>query len=260
MRNTKLLWTLAVLITLGSAYWQRVSGPTYPLKGHATIGGQEVAYRLTRSHGGTTDQPVRLVVPATVQGEVVWRRYPTTDPWQVIPMVRSGDALVAALPNQPPAGKLEYQVRLREGAVEVPVPPRPAITRFKGEVSALVLGPHILAMFVSMLYSTRAGLAAMAGAESRRYVWWTCVTLLVGGFVFGPAVQKQAFGEWWAGVPYGWDLTDNKTLLAGVAWAWALVSMRGGRAARTAIMGAALATLVVFAIPHSTWGSEIKWR
>jgi hypothetical protein len=260
MRNSKVLWTVAVLVTLVSAYWQRVSGPTYPLRGDVTIGGQEVGYRLTRSHGGATDQPVRLVVPGNVQGEVVWRRFPTSDPWQVIPMVRSGDSLVAALPNQPPAGKLEYQVRLRDASGEVQLPRRPAVTRFKGEVSALVLIPHIIAMFATMLYSTRAGLAALAGTETRRYVWWTCGALLVGGFVLGPLVQKQAFGEWWAGVPYGWDLTDNKTLLAGIAWAWALVSMRGGRVARGAIIGAAVATLLVFAIPHSTWGSEIKWQ
>ena len=79
MRNSKVLWTVAVLVTLVSAYWQRVSGPTYPLKGQTTIGGQEVSYRLTRSHGGSTDQPVRLVVPGNVQGEVVWRRFPTSD-------------------------------------------------------------------------------------------------------------------------------------------------------------------------------------
>lgn len=260
MRNPKLLWVVAVVVTLASAYWQRISGPTYPLKGSVAIGGQEVAYRLTRSHGGATDQPVRVVVPDSVQGDLVWRRYPTADPWQVVPMTRSGDAIVAALPNQPPAGKLEYQLRLRGASGEVQVPARPAVTRFKGEVSALVLAPHILAMFVTMLYSTRAGLAALAGEDSRRYVWWTCAALLVGGFVLGPVVQKQAFDAWWAGVPYGWDLTDNKTLLAGVAWAWALFRIRGGRPAPGAVVGAAVATLVVFAIPHSVWGSELRWQ
>jgi hypothetical protein len=35
--------------------------------------------------------------------------------------------------------------------------------------------------------------------------------------------------------------------------------MRGGRPARTAIIIAAVATLVVFAIPHSAWGSQFKW-
>jgi hypothetical protein len=36
--------------------------------------------------------------------------------------------------------------------------------------------------------------------------------------------------------------------------------MRGGRPARGAILFAAVATMVVFAIPHSVWGSEINWN
>ncbi|HSP92825.1 MAG TPA: hypothetical protein VLN08_18065, partial [Vicinamibacterales bacterium] len=83
--------------------------------------------------------------------------------------------------------------------------------------------------------------------------------LLVGGFMLGPLMQKYAFGEWWTGVPFGWDLTDNKTLAAAVVWLWAAWRMRGGRQARTAIILAALVTALVFAIPHSTWGSEFKW-
>jgi hypothetical protein len=83
--------------------------------------------------------------------------------------------------------------------------------------------------------------------------------LVVGGFVLGPAVQKQAFGDWWAGVPFGWDLTDNKTLLALIAWVPAIVPMWRGRPARGAIVFAAVAMMAVFAIPHSVWGSEIDW-
>jgi hypothetical protein len=72
-------------------------------------------------------------------------------------------------------------------------------------------------------------------------------------------MQWYGFGAWWTGVPFGWDLTDNKTLVAAVAWLWAAFRMRGGGSARTAIMLAAVTTLVVFLIPHSAWGSELKW-
>jgi hypothetical protein len=254
-------WTLAVAVTLASAVWQRTSGPTYAARGRVTLAGQEVAMRLTRSHGGPGDQPVRVAVAdREVTGEVAWRRFPTRDAWQVMPMAREGDELVAALPHQPPAGKLEYRVRLRRGGETAQFPPRPAVTRFKGDVSALVLIPHILAMFVGMLFSNRAGLEALVGgAAVRRHVWVTVVLIGLGGFLLGPAVQKAAFGAWWTGVPFGWDLTDNKTLIAGLAWAWAVWRMRGGRDARGAVVAAALATLVVFAIPHSVWGSEIDW-
>jgi hypothetical protein len=260
MKNPRVQWVLALVLTLASAYWQRVSGPTYPLKGTVALDGQEIGLRLTRSHGGTTDQPVRIEVPdEAVTGEVAWRRFPTSEPWQTLSLVRRGTALEAALPNQPAAGKLEYQVRLRRGQASAVFPARSAVTRFKGEVSPIVLAPHILAMFAAMLFSSKALLASLAGTPARAAVNWTFWLIVVGGFVLGPAVQKQAFDEWWAGVPYGWDLTDNKTLIAGLGWLWAWWRTRGGRTDRLAVVAAAVITLGVFAIPHSTWGSQIDW-
>jgi hypothetical protein len=261
MKNRRWLWAAAVLITLASAVYQRMSGPTYPVRGAVTLGGEQVSLRLTRTHPGAGDQPIVLTVPNTaISGEVRWRRFPTADAWQTLPLVRNGDALTAALPHQPVAGKLEYQVRLQLGDQHAVFPERPAITRFRNDVPAAVLIPHVLAMFLAMLFSTAAGLSALARwPQARREAGVAVALLLVGGFVLGPIMQWYGFGAWWTGVPFGWDLTDNKTLVAGVAWLWAVFQMRGGRPARTAIMLAALATLVVFAIPHSAWGSEFKW-
>lgn len=260
MRSRPLLWILALVLTLASAYWQRTTGPTYPARGSVALAGTDITYRLTRTHGGAGDQPVRVeVADPRVEGTVLWRRYPGGDRFTEVPMRRSGDWLEAALPHQPPAGKLEYQVRLSNGAATVSIPQAPAITRFKGEVDSWVLAPHIFAMFLGMLLSTRAGLGALAGHDVRRLVHWTLGLLVVGGLVLGPVIQQQAFGDLWTGVPFGWDLTDNKTLIAVVAWLLAAWRMRGGRPARAAIVMAAVATMVVFAIPHSVWGSEIRW-
>ncbi len=261
MINRRALWAVALVITLASAVYQRMTGPTYPARGTVTLAGEEIRLRLTRTHPGPGDQPVAIAVPNTaVTGEVAWRRFPTADPWQVVPLTRDGDTLKAALPHQPVAGKLEYQVKLHRGADEAVFPERPAITRFRNEVPTAVLIPHVAAMFFSMLFSTAAGLGAWGRSRLARRDTYICVVLLaVGGFVLGPLMQEIAFGDWWTGIPFGWDLTDNKTLFAAVAWAAALWQMRGGREARTAIILAALATLVIFAIPHSTWGSELKW-
>ena len=255
-------WTLAVVVTLASALWQRTSGPTYPAHGTVRLGDTEIAMNLARSHGGAGDLPVHLAAAdRAVTGEVAWRHFPTADAWRITPMVREGDALTAALPHQPEAGKLEYQVRLRKGAEQATFPARPAITRFKGEVPAAVLIPHILAMFIGMLLSTRAGLEALTPAgRPATLARLTLVLLGLGGFLLGPWVQHFAFDAWWTGVPYGWDLTDNKTLFAGLAWAFAVWRLRGGRTARGAVVVAALVTLTVFAIPHSAWGSQIDWN
>ena len=261
MKNRRLVWIVAVLVTVASAVYQRMSGPTYPVRGTVTVNGQDVSLRLTRTHPGAGDQPVVLTVPDTaVTGEVAWRRYPTNDAWTILPLQRSGSDLSAALPHQPVAGKLEYQVRLNHGTSQVVFPERPAITRFRNDVPSWVLIPHVLAMFLSMLLSTAAGLSAWgASPTARREAYLGIALLLVGGFVLGPLMQWYAFGAWWTGFPFGYDLTDNKTLVAAVAWLVAAWQMRGGRPARAAIMSAALITLVIFAIPHSAWGSELKW-
>ncbi len=262
MKRSAVLWILAVALTLTAAAWQRRTGPTYPVEGTLSLGGREVPIHLARSNGGETDQPVRIrVEDAAVSGEVAWRRFPTSEPWSVIPMEREGDWLAAALPHQPPAGKLEYQVRMVRGDESKLFPPLPAVTRFKGHVPAAILAPHVLMMFLGMLVSNRAGLEALrASGNPRRLAFVTLAFIVVGGLVLGPIVQKYAFGAYWTGVPFGYDLTDNKTLIAAVAWAWAAWRVRGGRTARWDVLAAAVITLVVFAIPHSVWGSQIKWQ
>ncbi|MFZ5787475.1 MAG: hypothetical protein ACOY3Y_13620 [Acidobacteriota bacterium] len=256
-----MLWAVAVTVTLSSAVWQRLSGPTYPVRGAVRLGADEIGLRLTRSHGGDGDHPVRVrVADEEVTGEVAWRRYPTKETWHRLGMARDGEWLVAALPHQPPAGKLEYQVRLHRGADAAVFPERPAVTRFKGSVPAAILIPHIFAMFVGMLVSNRAGLEALAGGPAQGRLAAVALALLgVGGLLLGPAVQKAAFDAWWTGWPFGHDLTDNKTAVVVLAWAWAAWRAKSGRGARGALLVASLVTLAVFAIPHSTWGSELRW-
>jgi hypothetical protein len=263
MRRSLLFWTAAAAITLTSAAWQRRTGPTYPVSGEVTLGGQPVALLLARSHGGEGDQPVRIrVEDGTVAAELRWRRFPTSEPWTVVPMRREGQWLAAVLPHQPPAGKLEYQVRLTRGDQHVLFPsPAAAVTRFKGHVPVGLLAPHIALMFLGMLFSTRTGLEALApDGRSRLLARISLAFIAVGGLVLGPLVQKAAFGALWTGVPFGYDLTDNKTLISALAWGWAVWRARGDRTPRLSVLAAAVITLVVFAIPHSTWGSQINWE
>lgn len=259
-RSALIAWSAAVVLTLGSAAWQRVSGPTYPVTVDVTVGDARVQARLLRTHSIDRDQPVDVRTSSPdVEGVVRWRRFPTADAWQTVALERRGDTLVASLPRQPAAGKLEYQIVATQGGASVSVPDRPVVTRFKGNVSAALLVPHIACMFLGLLFSARAGFGAFTGARSSPWVGLALVLWVVGGLVLGPGVQKQAFDAYWTGVPFGIDLTDNKTLIAVVAWAWAAWRGRGMRHDRVAIVVAMLLTFVVFAIPHSTWGSQVNW-
>ena len=261
MRRRVGLWLLALLITLSSAIWQRLSGPTHPARGTVTLGGAEIRLRLLRSHGGDGDQPVVVkVADPKVTGAVAWRRYPTKDPFVLLPMVRAGVELKASLPHQPPAGKLEYQLRLQREAESAVFPERPAITRFKGAVPAVILAPHVVTMFTGMLVANAAGLLALRGERKLLRISLVVIVLLsIGGLFLGPLVQKAAFGAYWTGWPFGTDLTDNKTAVAVLGWAVAAFLARGGRDARAAVGVAAIVTLAVFMVPHSAWGSQVDW-
>ncbi len=265
MRKPWVQWTLAIVITLIAAIYQRRTGPTYPARGSVELGGQEIKLRLLRTYSITGRQPVTVTAADTgVAGTVEWRRFPTDDPWRTEPMSREGALLATVLPPAPEplmpmAGKLEYRVTLTRGAETVSFPEQPAVTRFKGDVPMWVLIPHVFCMFFGMLFAMRALFAALGGGDTRRWGFATTALLLFGGFVLGPIVQKYAFDAYWTGVPFGYDLTDNKTLIAGVAWILAALRLRGGRQAKVAVIIATIVAMVVFAIPHSMWGSQAKW-
>ena len=256
------LWVLAVVVTLASAVYQRVTGPTYAVSGLMEIGGKRISYELFRTHAGPGDQPVVLTVPdSEVSGTLIWRRYKTGDPWRQQDLRRDGDFLSGVLPHQPPAGKLEYHVELAKNGETLMIPgDQNVVTRFKGDVPALILVPHVLLMFLGMLVSTRAGLEAfICGRRKGLYAVLAAALIFAGGMVFGPMVQKHAFGAYWTGFPVGFDLTDNKTLISMVVWIAALVAVWKKTGSRWWILAASVVTLVIFMIPHSLQGSELEY-
>jgi len=260
MKKT-IFWSLAVIITLGSAVYQRLTGPTYPLRGKAVVAGTEVKFKLPRSAETVRDAEVRIPAPAPLQGYLDYKRFKTEDAWARVVLAREGGDLVGLLPQQPAAGKLLYTINLTGGYVTTPVAGEdPVVIRFKDPVPAWVIIPHVLIMFAGMLLSTAAGLAALDKKRNpRRFVLWAVALLFAGGFILGPLVQKFAFGVAWAGFPVGIDLTDNKTLITLLFWIAALIAGRKGKPARPFVIAASLVTLLVYLIPHSVLGSEFNY-
>ncbi|MGB8358502.1 MAG: hypothetical protein WCD55_07785 [Bacteroidales bacterium] len=260
MKKT-LFWITAVLITVAAAMYQRMTGPTYPEKTSVTVEGTEYNISLKRSQTNTHPCTISLEIPAAVTGKIYYRRFRMDEQWTASDMHRDGSSLVGELPSQPPAGKLEYFITLvTPSGSEIPIKrDKPVVIRFKGDVPAFVMIPHILIMFLAMLLSNLAGLTAAFGrSEQRRQGRWALWLLLAGGMILGPLVQKYAFGELWTGIPFGWDLTDNKTLIAIAGWILAVVmNRRRERPAYT--IAAAILLLLVYSIPHSLFGSQLDY-
>ncbi len=170
--------------------------------------------------------------------------------------------LAATVPHQPPAGKVEYRLVLDTAEGEMVIPSdEPVVARFRASVPAWVLIPHILAMFSSMLVSTRALLEVLRPStpDPRRAVVLAMVLLVFGGLFLGPVVQKFAFGAYWTGWPFGHDLTDNKTLIAVIAWLPATILALRGRKLWASVVVGWIVMMGIFLIPHSLRGSEMDW-
>lgn len=258
-----LLWLVAILVTMATLVYQRLTGPTYPKRGVTYFDQMEIRYRLPRSHVSTSDCPISLVVPdEAVLGYVEYRPYRSDVLWMRAMFIREGEKVTAYVPPLPAAGKLEYRIVLfnNDKNIETAIPKyNLVVMRFRNPVPTAVLVLHVVTIFLGMLFSARTGLEALRHrSRPRALALLTTFFLLVGGFVFGPILQKYAFGAWWTGFPVGRDLTDTKTLAASLLWVVALVIGRKERPVRGWFLAASLLTLGVFLIPHSLLGSELK--
>jgi len=114
-----------------------------------------------------------------------------------------------------------------------------------------------LFMFLAMLFSTVAGILAIFKEKSqKKFGVITLIILAIGGGILGPLVQKFAFGEYWTGIPFGWDLTDNKTLFALIFWIIAVIGNRKEQKTWLTIL-ASVMLMIIFSIPHSMFGSQL---
>jgi hypothetical protein len=254
-----LFWIIAIVFTLSLIIYQRATGPTYPLKGSIEIAGEVIDYRLLRSHNTDIDAPVVIVTDnIAIRGTLRYKRYKSYDEWTDADMMVNEDGLEAAIPFQPPAGKVMYNVVLHLNGTDYVLNEEPAIIRFKGAVPLAVLTPHIFFMFFSLLFGVRAGIEAV-GSKKDTY-FFTSVALLtvtVGGLILGPIVQKYAFDAYWTGWPFGHDLTDNKTAVIFIFWLIAWWKLRKNPKHTTMVVAATIVMIIVYIIPHSVLGSEI---
>lgn len=261
MNRNLLFWLITIAITLASVVYQRMTGPTYPLSGKVTLGNETIKYKLIRTYGGPDDAGISISEPGgKINGTIAYRRYKSNDEWTSTAMIHQGGKLTAALPHQPPAGKVMYIITLTDGSSSVTLTKDPVVLRFKGDVPAGIMIPHIILMFLAMLFSSRAGIEAVVkGPGTVRMALLTLIFLIAGGLILGPMVQKYAFGEYWTGWPFGKDLTDNKTAFALFFWIIAVISIRKNKEKQGWAIVAAIVMLLVYLIPHSMFGSEIDY-
>lgn len=85
--------------------------------------------------------------------------------------------------------------------------------------------------------------------------FWGNVAFFIFAIPLGCLIAWQTFGTPWTGIPVGWDITDNKSLITLVFYTAALIGAKTGRVSSKtfAVLGIVglILTIIVYNIPHS---------
>lgn len=247
-------WFLAVLLTLSASVYQRMTGPTNPFREKINIDNTEFKLKLPRS-AENIDKEVILNIDKEVDAYIYYRKYPSNDEFTEIKFNKKDKKYIATLPVQPPAGKLEYYIQIDDKTL---FKEEPLIIRFKDSVPSWALIPHIIFMFAAMLFANYGLIMTFVSKDRfKKYLLISTALLVIGGFIFGPIVQKFAFGVYWSGFPLGYDLTDNKTLIALIGLIISIAFIKKKYSRYIAMLGFIL-MIGIFCIPHSLRGSELN--
>jgi len=250
---------LAVVLTLISIVYQRMSGPNYPHK--FKFMGAKSEYKLKLEKTATTEKDFILdfkVPEPAISCTMYFRRYPGGGDFDTVPMLRTGDELTATMPKLPSAGKYEYFVEFKNGAIKTAIlKEKPMIIRFNDPVPNHILITHVFFMVLASFFSMMVTLLTIKKHPAyRKYGMMAFVALTAGGLILGPIVQKYAFGEYWTGFPFGLDLTDNKTLITWVAYLIAIL-LNWKKDRPYSFLVASILFILINIIPHSAFGSEL---
>jgi len=248
---------LSILLMLFVSIYQRRTGPSYPIKKIEKFGETSFQYEFNRSSLADKSLQVKVIFNGTSENAfIMFRVYKSGEKWSEVKMNRLGSEFSGWIQGLPPAGKMEYIVKIIvNGKEHFLNEGKAAVVRFRGDVPAIYLIPHIVLMFLAILFGVRTGMEALR--KDGNYSWMVTATLIIvilGGLVFGPIIQKYAFGKLWTGVPFGFDLTDNKTLLSIIFWIAAFFMKKRSK---YWVVAAAALMIIVYLIPHSMLGSEL---
>jgi hypothetical protein len=134
--------------------------------------------------------------------------------------------------------------------------------RSEGQVSRPALYFHVLLMLFAIVLFFHVLYDALyilnGGHRERRIVLVTLyaqICFFITGFPLGWIIEKQALGNYWEGIPFGWDITDSKTLFIFLYWMIPLIlywmKKIGERGFAKWAVGGVLFTVAMFLLPHS---------
>jgi hypothetical protein len=170
----------------------------------------------------------------------------TTDDWateETIPMTERDGFFFGDIPGTKENAVFEYYIEARASDGNTTLSPGYAPVRsysFKvlasKRVTPVLLWAHVVVIIgglVAMAVAAVAGLVQLVRHRDKdldrvvKYAGISTGLVFLGGFPLGWAVALQRYEVAWTGLPFGWDITDNKTLIILLMWMGAVLLAKG---------------------------------
>ncbi|MGC9070460.1 MAG: hypothetical protein ACP5IO_04025 [Elusimicrobiales bacterium] len=240
---------VSLILTLLLTVFQRITGPTYPVKGDLDYNGRNVRYKLPRSCTIKKSECIAYIYKNDVNAYISWKRLGVDEEFKKIYFKSDGNKSIVIIPDDfMPASKIEYDFYVDGKKINL----NKIVLRFKNEVRRWILISHIFFMFLSLVICFYLFLEVVFEKKfSSKVFWANYLSMFIGGFVLGALLQKEAFGIFWSGFPFGSDVTDNKVLVSFIFWSYAAYRLLKGFESRKAILISFFITILTYLIPHS---------
>lgn len=272
---------VATVLTIGMLGYARLNNASRSVHLVQEKEGIRIDHITVGRHVGQTKPVIKARIEGALKARLFYKSS-LDDEYTQVPMIRFPDdptLYSASLPVLPKGWEVFYYMEAtgaKDNSTVVTLPGggfdiKPVLLRYVGHVPIPIVIGHVLAVFAAVFFAFISLLSAIDVergkadiARAIKYPVIAVICMAVGFFMLGFPMNMYAYGTMWEGIPFGSDVTDNKSQLIFIFWFAVLALFKGSVFGRgedknflrssayfTIILVAFLVMLIVYAIPHS---------
>jgi len=216
-----LFLAIAAIIAVISVFIQQFSSSDRPYNQEIQINSIDYSFKLPVYHEANEVCSIELLVPDTsVRGVLFYKLLKSKNDFKLINLIRMNEYLVSVLPHQKQNIKVQYYLQLNSAGKKYFIgKENPLIVRFQGVVPKYILFPHVVLMFVALIFSCFAGMLTFSHIDSyKKYASVTFFLFTLAALIFGLIIHLVSFRHLFVQVANYNDLTFYKNGIIFLLW------------------------------------------
>lgn len=192
MKQTIILWTAALFITLLAGYTKNVTGPEFPVSGTIGIDGKKVTYYFEKIIRDSSSFKISIRCDIdSVKGIVLFSKVNSNNSWDTILLSNQNRLLVGEIPYPGPLKKIFYKVELEKNGKKYFIPTKKEEEIiFMGKVPITMKVLLFITFFFGLLLSVRTGLEYFnEHPHTKKLTLFTIIPFALYGFFVFPVYK-----------------------------------------------------------------------